>query len=174
MGAVEACKGLWGRFGAQFVRFFVVGVGATLLHWAVYIGLNSLFGITEADALAYTTTFTIGYIVSFVGNYIVSLRWTFKTKGSCKKGLGFAFSHLVNWGMQAGLLRLLIYIGVGAWMGGCVASLLPALAESCPRLVDPTTLVLFPVYCIVVPMNFLLVRFFLTRGDGEVAQNNEK
>lgn len=165
MGAADTVKGLWARFGSQFVRFFVVGVGATLVHWAVYVGLNSLFGITQADTRAYMTTFSIGYIVSFVGNYIVSLRWTFKTKGSGKKGLGFAFSHLVNWGMQSGLLRLLLWLGLGTWLSGLAAELLPALAEAFPRLADPTTLVLFPVYCIVVPMNFLLVRYFLTRGD---------
>lgn len=151
------------RLGAQFVRFFIVGVGATVIHWAVYVGLNSFLGITKEDVIAYNTTFAVGYAVSFIANYVVSLRWTFKTKGSGKKGLGFAFSHLVNWGMQTTLLNLMLRLGVGVRLSALMAALLPSLAELFPRLADPTTLVLFPVYCIVVPMNFLLVRFFLTR-----------
>ena len=43
---------LWEKYGAQFVRFFVVGVGATLLHWGVYVLLNCLLGLTEEQSLA--------------------------------------------------------------------------------------------------------------------------
>lgn len=149
--------------GSQFVRFFVVGVGATIVHWGVYVCLNSLLDISKEDTLAYNTTFAIGYAVSFIANYIVSLKWTFKTSGNAKKGLGFAFSHVINWGMQTTLLNLMLKAGIGGRLSVLATGLFPCLVDFYPRLADPTTLVLFPVYCIVVPMNFLLVRFFLTR-----------
>lgn len=154
----------WQRLGSQFVRFFVVGVGATIIHWGVYVGLNGLLDISKEDTVAYNVTFATGYAVSFIANYIVSLKWTFKTKGNAKKGLGFALSHVINWGMQTTLLNLMLKVGVGSRLAVLAVAMSPCLVNVCPRLADPTTLVLFPVYCIVVPMNFLLVRFFLTRN----------
>lgn len=153
----------WQRIGSQFVRFFVVGVGATIIHWGVYVGLNSLLDISKEDTVAYNVTFALGYAVSFIANYIVSLKWTFKTKGNAKKGLGFALSHVINWGVQTALLNLMLQVGIGGRLSLLAVALFPCLVDLFPRLADPTTLVLFPVYCIVVPMNFLLVRFFLTR-----------
>ena len=99
--------------GGEFARFFVVGVGATLLHLVVYLLINWLFDIGQEAALALTVSYAVGYAVSFVANYVVSLRWTFKTEGSVSKGLGFAFSHLVNAGMHLGLLNLFRAVGAG-------------------------------------------------------------
>ena len=149
--------------GGEFARFFVVGVGATLLHLLVYILLNWLFGVTEADALGITLTYAAGYAVSFVANYIVSLRWTFKTDGSVSKGLGFAFSHLVNAGMHLGLLNLFRAIGAGDALSMLLIWLAPWLVEWLPVLGRPESLLPLPVYVIVVPVNFLMVRFFLKR-----------
>ncbi len=149
--------------GGEFARFFVVGVGATLLHLLVYILLNWLFGVTEADALGITLTYAAGYAVSFVANYIVSLRWTFKTEGSVSKGLGFAFSHLVNAGMHLGLLNVFRTIGAGDALSMLLIWLAPWLVEWLPVLGRPESLLPLPVYVIVVPVNFLMVRFFLKR-----------
>ena len=149
--------------GGEFARFFVVGVGATLLHLLVYILLNWLFGVTEADALGITLTYAAGYGVSFVANYIVSLRWTFKTEGSVSKGLGFAFSHLVNAGMHLGLLNVFRAIGAGDALSMLLIWLAPWLVEWLPVLGRPESLLPLPVYVIVVPVNFLMVRFFLKR-----------
>ncbi len=153
------------KTGAQFLRFFVVGVGATLVHMLVYWSLNAAFGLTEADGLALMLTLTAGYVVSFIGNYFVSLKWTFRTQGSAKKGAGFAFSHLVNWGMQVGLLELFRLLGAGGALAWGVRRFLPFVVELVPELGNPASLLLVPVLFIVVPVNFLLVRFFLTRGD---------
>ena len=149
--------------GGEFARFFIVGVGATLLHLLVYILLNWLFGVTESDALGITLTYAAGYAVSFVANYIVSLRWTFKTEGSVSKGLGFAFSHLVNAGMHLGLLNLFRAIGAGDALSMLLIWLAPWLVEWLPVLGRPESLLPLPVYVIVVPVNFLMVRFFLKR-----------
>ena len=149
--------------GGEFARFFVVGVGATLLHLLVYWLLNWLFGVSEADALGITLTYAAGYAVSFVANYVVSLRWTFKTEGSVSKGLGFAFSHLVNAGMHLGLLNLFRALGAGELLSMLLIWLTPWLVELLPVLGRPESLLPLPVYVIVVPLNFLMVRFFLKR-----------
>lgn len=149
----------------QFLRFIVVGVGATLLHSAVYVGLQYLLSATQETPLRLTLAYCIGYGVSFLANYLVSLKWTFKTDGNVGKGLGFAFSHAVNMGMQVGLLHLFLWCGLGAAMAGLMNALLPWAVELCPFLGAAETLLLLPIFAIVVPTNFLMVRYFLTRGD---------
>ncbi len=162
------------KLGPEFVRFFVVGVAATLVHLLVYWLLNALFGLGEADEAALNATYTAGYVVSFVGNYILSLRWTFRTKGSVGKGAGFAFSHLVNYGLHMGLLNLFLHLGLGGAMVGFLAFCTPLLVELFPVLADPAALLPLPVYVIVVPVNFLLVRFFLKRGDGGAVASKKR
>ena len=149
--------------GGEFCRFFVVGVGATLLHLAVYMLLNSLFDLSEQDALGITLTYAAGYAVSFVANYMVSLRWTFRTEGSVGKGLGFAFSHLVNAGLHLLLLNLFRSLGAGDALSMLLFWLTPWLVDLLPVLGRPESLLPLPVYLIVVPVNFLMVRYFLKR-----------
>lgn len=149
--------------GGEFCRFFVVGVGATLLHLAVYMLLNCLFDLSEQDALGITLTYAAGYAVSFVANYMVSLRWTFRTRGSVGKGLGFAFSHLVNAGLHLLLLNLFRSLGAGDALSMLLIWLMPWLVDLLPVLGRPESLLPLPVYLIVVPVNFLMVRYFLKR-----------
>lgn len=151
--------------GGEFARFFVVGVGATLLHLLVYWLINVLFNITEAAPLALNVSYLVGYGVSFIANYIVSLKWTFKTQGSMSKGVGFAFSHAINAGMHVGLLNVFSRLGAGSMIVAAIQWGAPWLAEWLPILSKPEAMLPLPVYVIVVPVNFLLVRFFLKRGD---------
>lgn len=149
----------------EFARFFIVGIAATLVHPGVYLALNAAFGVSESTPVALTVTYAIGYLVSFAANYVLSLKWTFKTEGSVSKGLGFAFSHAVNAGMHLLLLNLFRAVGLGRLMACCMAALLPWVVDFFPVLGQPESLLPFPVYCIVVPVNFLMVRFFLKRGN---------
>jgi putative flippase GtrA len=80
---------------------------------------------------------TVGYIVSFVFNFYASTRFTFRVKATARRGAGFILSHVVNYLLQMGTLALFIGIGVSK-------SLAP-----------------IPMFCICVPVNFLLVRYFL-------------
>lgn len=82
---------------------------------------------------------TIGYAISFVFNYIASTKFTFKVKSTAKKGAGFAFSHLINYVLQTVFLTLFLWLGL------------------------PKNIALIPVFCICVPINFLLVRLFLKK-----------
>ena len=149
--------------GGEFARFFVVGVGATLLHLLVYWLVNAIFNITEANPLALNVSYLVGYGVSFIANYIVSLKWTFKTQGSVSKGLGFAFSHAINAGMHVGLLNVFSWLGAGSVIVAVIQWVAPWLTELLPILSKPEAMLPLPVYVIVVPVNFLLVRFFLKR-----------
>lgn len=158
-------KKLKEKYGEQFIRFFIVGIGATLIHWGSYVLLNLLFSLTEEQTFALSCTYAAGYIISFIANYLLSVKWTFRTESSVSKSIGFAFSHLINFSMHLGLLNLFMLLGVGELMSECMNYCMPWLLEQLPALGDPATLLPLPVFFIVVPINFLLVRFFLTRGD---------
>ncbi|MBQ7023633.1 MAG: GtrA family protein [Akkermansia sp.] len=157
------------KYSAQFARFFIVGVGATIVHWGCYAGVNRLFGLTESNQVALNLSYAFGYIVSFLGNYAASLRWTFRTSGSLSKGAGFAFSHVINATLHFLLLNLFIRIGMGSFLASGIVCYTPWLAEHFPILTSPDTLLPLPVFVIAVPINFLMVRFFLTRGDEKKA-----
>lgn len=111
----------------EFVKFAIVGVVATGIHYAIYLILQKAIGTGIA--------FTIGYAVSFIANFLLTSRFTFKAKATVKKGIGFGTAHLCNYLLQMGLLYAVLAIGVR-------------------RDIAPV-----PVYCIAIPLNFLMVRF---------------
>ena len=119
----------------EAVRFGVVGVAATALHYALYYVLLSFVNPTLA--------FTIGYAVSFVCNYVLSSRFTFRVSMSVQRFTSFALSHLVNYFVGLALLHLFLWIGLS-----------PELAP-------------LPTFVIAVPINFLMVRFALKRVPHE-------
>lgn len=117
----------------EIIRFGIVGVVATLLQYGIYLSLFRVAGINHNVSL------TIGYILSFIFNFVASTKFTFRTEANVKHGAGFAFSHVVNYCLQMLMLNLFIWIGVSK-------SLAP-----------------IPMFCVCVPVNFILVRFFLKR-----------
>ena len=82
---------------------------------------------------------TIGYIVSFAFNFVASTRYTFRVEASAKRGMGFALSHAVNYALQMLTFNLFLWFGV-------------------PKQLAP-----IPMFCICVPVNFVLVRYFLKK-----------
>ena len=111
----------------ELVRFGIVGVVATALHYGVYWLLHGMMDVNVA--------YTLGYLVSFIANYLLSARFTFRKKKSVKNGLGFCCAHLFNYLLQISLLNLFIWLGVS-------------------KVLAPV-----PVYCVAIPTNFLIVRF---------------
>lgn len=115
----------------EIERFIIVGGIATIIQFSVYRLFLLLINPTLAN--------TIGYLVSFMFNFYASTKYTFNVETNTKHGIGFAFSHLINYLMQTGLLNLFIWLGVSKnWAQ-------------------------IPMFCICVPTNFMLVRFFLKR-----------
>lgn len=115
----------------EAVRFGIVGVGATALHYAIYYLLQQVINVNVA--------YTVGYAVSFVANFYATSYFTFGTSPSWKKLFGMGAAHGVNY-----LLHILL-LNVFLWMG-------------IPKVWAP-----FPVFAVVIPVNFLLVRFVFKR-----------
>ena len=88
----------------EFVRFILVGILATATHYGIYFFLCVLM----LPAIAYT----IGYVISFILNFYLSNIFTFNTKPTVRKGIGFGISHFINYLLHIGLLSLFIWIGV--------------------------------------------------------------
>ena len=147
----------------EFVRFFIVGIVATVIHIGIYLALNKAFLLTDESRFALTLTYAVGYAISFVFNYIISIKWTFKTTGNLSKGIGFAFSHAINAFLHILLLNIFACLRVGHLLVWIVAGCCSYLTEIVPQLSRPESLLPLPVYVIVVPVNFVMVRYFLKK-----------
>lgn len=126
----------------EVIRFGIVGVTATLLQYFIYWLLLRLAIHWDVEAGTHTLStvaMTIGYVVSFIYNFIASTRFTFRVKANARRGAGFLFSHVVNYSLQMLTLNLFLLLGIGK--------------QWAP----------IPMFCVCVPVNFLLVRFFLKR-----------
>jgi putative flippase GtrA len=111
----------------EMIRFAVVGTISTAINYIIYWILQHWINVNVA--------YTIGYALSFLVNYWLTARWTFKEKASAKNGLGFSGAHLFNYGLHIVLLNFFLWLGLSN--------------ELAP----------LGVYAIAVPTNFLLVRY---------------
>lgn len=111
----------------EALRFALVGILATGLHYALY----SLLRLVMWAELAYT----IGYVASFVLNFYLTARFTFRAAPSWRRLAGMAGAHGVNYLLHISLLTLFLHLGV-------------------PEAWAP-----LPVFAIAIPVNFILVRF---------------
>lgn len=113
---------------SQFIRFCINGCLAVGIQYAVYylllqVGVNA------------NVAFSIGYLVSFCCNFIITSYWTFKSRPSWKRLVGFSGSHIVNYFVQMGFLNLYLYLNIPETWAGIMA-----MGSA-------------------VPINFLLLRF---------------
>lgn len=115
----------------ELIRFGIVGTVATLIQYGVYYAFNHLIGIGA------TTSLTIGYAISFIFNFFLSNYFTFRTKPTVKKGIGFGASHGINYLLQILFLNLYMWLGISE--------------ELAP----------IPMFITVIPINFVLVRCVL-------------
>lgn len=88
----------------EFLRFAVVGVIATALHYGLYYILRWFMYVNVA--------YTVGYLVSFVANFYLSAYFTFRRKPSWGKAMGFGGAHLCNYLLHIALLNLFLYMGI--------------------------------------------------------------
>ncbi|MDE6339801.1 MAG: GtrA family protein [Muribaculaceae bacterium] len=116
---------------AEALRFIFVGGFATVLQYGLYVVFVRAVGTTAVVSTL------ISYAISFVANFFLSSYFTFQSNPNAKKGFAFTLSHLINMGMQTGLVA--IFKGI----------------------VGPT-LALLPALVICVPVNFFLVRYAFT------------
>lgn len=114
------------RIAGEALRFALVGLLATAVHYGIYIAL--------CPVLVAQAAYTVGYIMSFVLNFYLTARFTFRTAPSWRRLLGMCGAHAVNYLLHIGLLSLFLYLGV---------------VEKWAPL---------PVFAIAIPVNFILVR----------------
>lgn len=115
----------------QFIRFGIVGMLMTLLHYGIYWLLIHYINVS--------VSYTIGYVLSFIVNFYLTSFFTFKSKPTIKRGAGFLLSHGMNYLLHIVLLNVFLYMGLNK------------------------TLAPIPVFCIVIPINFILVRYVFTK-----------
>lgn len=126
----------------EVVRFGIVGGIATAIQYAIYWVLIQFIGDDMSVARQHFLTsaaMTVGYAISFVFNFFASTRFTFRVKANAKRGAGFLFSHCVNYFLQMLTLNFFMFIGLPSKIAGLL------------------------MFCVCIPVNFLLVRFFLKR-----------
>lgn len=88
----------------EAIRFIIVGIIATIIHYSIYLVLNFVF----INWVAYS----IGYIISFLCNFILTSKFTFREKATIKKGIGFGISHLVNYLTHLCLFSVFVKTGI--------------------------------------------------------------
>lgn len=92
----------------EMIRFSIVGVLVTAIHYGVYWLLQLVVNVNIA--------WTAGYIAGFIVNYYLSAFYIFRKKTSVKNGAGFGMAHVVNYLLQMVLLNFFIWIGLSAEM----------------------------------------------------------
>lgn len=88
----------------EFVRFVLVGVFATALHYGLYYLLQPFINVNIA--------YTVGYVLSFIANFYLTAYFTFGRQPSWQKAFGFGGAHLVNYLLHIGLLNLFLGLGI--------------------------------------------------------------
>ena len=109
----------------QFIRFGVVGSISSAIHYGVYCLVVLIANVNIA--------FTSGYGVGLICNFFLTSYFTFQSKPSSRKAIGFGASHLVNYILEISLLNIFV------WMG-------------CDKFIAPIL-----VLIVAVPINFLLL-----------------
>ena len=106
-----------------------------LIATAVHYGIYLLCQLIIPVNIAYS----VGWIISLALNFYLSSRFTFRRNMSAYRAGGFITAHIVNYLLHIGLFNLFLWLGF-----------------------DQTIAPLF-VFCIVIPINFILVRFAFTK-----------
>lgn len=119
----------------EFIRFAIVGTIATGLHYGIYLLLLWIFRIDQEETTYTDIAYTIGYLLSFLCNLWLTAHFTFREKLNIKRSGGFALSHIINYLLHIAFLTFFLWIGI------------------------PNKWAPIPVFCLVIPINFLLVRF---------------
>lgn len=88
----------------EMLRFVVVGVLATLLHYGLYYALMYVVWAT----LAYAA----GYVLSFVFNFFATAYFTFRTTPTWKRLAGMLGAHGINFLLHMVLFQLFLWAGI--------------------------------------------------------------
>ena len=133
-----------GQTASELLRFIIIGLMATSIHFGIYILLMSVIPVYAA--------FSLGYGLAFVFNFLMSARFTFRVRPTWLRLWRFAGSHVVNYIAQMLLLRLVLLSGIPEYLAP-----LPVYAIAIPLsyLVVRNALThvpyIFMLLCVAVP-----------------------
>lgn len=117
---------------------------AELLRFAIVGGIATVLQVgiyyLLSARISHNLALPVSYAISLAANFILTTYFTFKVKPSKKRGMGFLLSHVNNFVLQFLLLNLFIEI-VGL----------------------DKQLAIIPVLAICIPINFLLIRYFMKK-----------
>lgn len=116
---------------AEFARFLIVGATNTAFSYVVFLALYLV--------MHYQAAYALSYAAGIVLSYFLNVHFVFKTRRSLASFLKFPFVYLLQYGLGALVLGLLVRKGVD------------------PRLA------MLGVIAITVPITFLASRFVLKR-----------
>ena len=119
----------------RIFRFGITGSVSSLIHYGAYC-LAFLY-------VGPTVSYSIGYGVGLVCNYVMTTYFTFRQHPSKKNAAGFVGSHIINYLLEIGLLNFFLWLGISEWLSPIV------------------------VMAIVVPINFLLLRFLFVHKQAK-------
>ena len=105
---------------------------ATGIHYGIYLLLIKTRH--QEGYIWINIAYLIGFVCSWLCNLWMTAKITFKTHLSIKRGVGFAVTHGINYLLHLLFLNIFLALGV-------------------TEQIAP-----IPVYCCVVPINFVLVR----------------
>lgn len=88
----------------EAIRFGVVGIGATALHYSIYYLLQFYTNVNIA--------YSIGYVLSFIANFYLTSYFTFGTGPSWQKLAGMGGAHIINYLLHLALLNSFLWIGI--------------------------------------------------------------
>jgi len=107
----------------QFLRFCIIGTLAAAVHYGIYFLLQHWINLNIA--------YTAGYIISFVGNYFLTNYFTFRTRPSWGKFIGFAGSHGLNYVLHIVLFNFFLFMGVHKLIAPPLVMLVAMLVQFC-------------------------------------------
>ena len=88
----------------EFIRFVIVGIIATGVHYGIYYLLMTYIN--------YNISYSIGYLIALILNFYLSAYFTFKEKPTWGKMIGMAGAHGVNYFLHIILLNLFLFLGL--------------------------------------------------------------
>ena len=94
----------------EFIRFAIVGVIATIIHYCIYLLLLLIFRIIQEETIYANIAYTIGYLLSFLCNLWLTSHFTFREKLNFKRSGGFALSHIINYLLHIAFLTFFLWM----------------------------------------------------------------
>lgn len=88
----------------EFARFVVVGLTAAIIHYVIYFILYHWINVSLA--------YIVGYVLSWFCNLYLTSIFTFKSKATLKKSIGFAGAHVINFCIHISLLQFFLWLGM--------------------------------------------------------------